>query len=573
MKWAFKKNPEIPDELKSASLNPTTLRLLLQRGFFSKEKIKKFLTARYEDLYSPANLSGISEAISRIRQARNENESVTIFGDYDADGITSAVLLKESLEKIGIFPSTYIPDRNKEGYGLNTEAIDFIKREYRTKLLITVDCGISNQEEIEYARKQGIDTIVVDHHSLPKDLPEKCVLINPKLSNQKYPFKDLAGVGVTFNLCQALWKKFIPEKIDQLKWMLDLVAIGTIADCVPLIDENRIFAKFGLVVLQKTKRVGIQEIIKTARLNISEASPPSAENIAFRIGPRLNAAGRMDHADLTLNLLLEKDTAKARVAALELEAKNTERQKMTQTILEEAKSTLEEKEGYKLIIRKGKNCPLGILGIVAGKIAEEYHCPTFVLRENNKILEGSGGRIDVFNLIEAVSRLDNLLEKYGGHSQAMGIKVKPQNLDQFEKNLLKIIEKGYDENTWGKRIQIDAEIKSQEIDWDIVSEIRKFEPFGEGNREPVFLTNNLIIRELRQVGNGQKPLKFIFNSDDSDKKYLEGIFFKGGGRATEFRVGSKVSAVYNLRSNEWNGNCKIELNIIDIKKGDFSGPI
>ena len=239
------------------------------------------------------------------------------------------------------------------------------------------------------------------------------------------------------------------------------MAIGTIADCVPLIDENRIFAKFGLVVLQKTKRLGIQEIIKTARLNISETSPPSAENIAFQIGPRLNAAGRMDHADLALNLLLEKDVAKARVAALELEAKNSERQKITQEILDEVKSTLNDDEKYKLIIRKGKNWPLGILGVVAGKMAEEYHCPIFILRENDEILEGSGRSIDVFNLIEAVSKLDGWLEKYGGHSQAMGIKIKPENLPQFEKSLLKIIEKEYDENIWGKKIQIDAEISPQ----------------------------------------------------------------------------------------------------------------
>ncbi|MDD5489757.1 MAG: single-stranded-DNA-specific exonuclease RecJ [Candidatus Moranbacteria bacterium] len=566
MKWALKKNPEIPDELKTVSLNPITLRLMLQRGFFSKEQIKKFLAARYEDLHSPDQLSGISEAIERVGKARDEKESVTIYGDYDADGITSTLLLKEALEKIGISSSTYIPDRNKEGYGLNKEAIDFIKKEYRTKLLITVDCGISNREEIKYARKKGMDVIITDHHSLPKVLPQKCILINPKMPNQEYPFQDLAGVGITFKLCQALWEKFVPKEIDQLKWLLDLVAIGTVADCVPLVDENRIFAKFGLVVLQKTKRVGIQEIIKTARLNISETNPPSAENIAFQIGPRFNAAGRMDHADLTLNLLLEKDAAKARVAALELEAKNSERQKMTQTIFEEVKSTLKENENYKLIIRKGENWPLGILGIVAGKIAEEYHCPTFILREGSKIVEGSGRSIDVFNLIEAVSKLDSLLEKYGGHSQAMGIKVKPGNLARFEKDLLEIIERSYDENMWGKRIQIDAEIKPQEIDWDIVSEIKKFEPFGEGNREPVFLARNLVVRESRQVGNGQKHLKFVFGSDDSEKKSFEGIFFKGGERCSEFLVGSRISVVCNLRSNEWNGNHKIEMNIIDIKK-------
>jgi len=566
MNWVIKPIPEIPEELKSFSLNPTTLRLLLQRGFFSKESIEKFLNSRYENLHSPNDLNGVAEAVERIEKARKNKESVVIFGDYDADGITSTVLLKETLEELDFKPRTYIPDRNKEGYGLNRPALDFIKKEYNPKLLITVDCGISNKEEIEYARGLDIDVIVIDHHSIPKKLPAGCILINPKLPRQKYSFKDLAGVGVVFKVCRALWEKFISQKSEQLKWYLDIVAIGTIADCVPLVGENRILAKFGLIVLQKTKRLGIQEIIKTARLNIGDKNPPSVENIAFQIGPRLNAAGRMDHADITLNLLCESDPAKARLAALELESKNSQRQKITQEIYEEAKATLKEGKSYNLIIRKGEKWPVGVLGIVAGKIAEEYHCPVFILRDDEKLIEGSGRSIDVFNLIEAVSRLDNLLEKYGGHAQAMGIKIKPENFARFEDDLRKIIEKSYDKDTWGKQVHIDAEIEAGKIDWDILSEIKKFEPFGEGNREPAFLTKSLIVQEINLVGSEQKHLKFIFSTENTDAKIFEGIFFKGGERSLEFKAGDKVSVVYNLRSNEWNGNRKIELHIIDIKK-------
>lgn len=565
MNWTLKSIPEIPDDLKSLSLSPITLQLLLQRGFFSKEDIGRFLNTKYEDLHSPDGLAGIAEAIKRIGKAKKDNEPVVIFGDYDADGITSTVLLKEILEALKLKPQTYIPDRNKEGYGLNKPAIDFIKKEYSPKLLITVDCGISNNEEIEYARQSGIDVIVIDHHSIPKKLPEDCILINPKLPKQKYPFRDLAGVGVVFKVCRALWEKFLPERVGQLKWFLDLVAIGTVADCVPLVGENRIFAKFGLVVLQKTKRLGIQEIIKTARLNIGDKNPPSAENIAFQIGPRLNAAGRMDHADITLNLLSENNPVKARVAALEIESKNSQRQKITQEVYEEVKATLDPEKEYRLIIRKGRHWPLGILGVVAGKIAEEYHCPAFILRDEKKLIKGSGRSIDVFNLIKAVSQLDELLEKYGGHSQAMGIKIKPKNLARFEEDLQKIIEKSYDENTWGRQIHIDAEIEPKGIDWDILSEIKKFEPFGEGNREPVFLTKNLIVQELNPVGNEQKHLKFAFSSSDKSAKIFEGIFFRAGERFSEFQTGDNVSVVYSLRANKWNGNQKIELNIIDIK--------
>jgi single-stranded-DNA-specific exonuclease len=566
MKWTLKQAAPEPAELKSLRLNPITLQLLLQRDFFSKKDIDNFLNTRFENLHSPFDLFGITEAVQRIKQAKEESEKVVIFGDYDADGITSTILLKETLEHIGIYPDTYIPDRNKEGYGLNKTALDFIKKEYVPKLLITVDCGISNWQEVQYAQKLGMDVIIIDHHAIPKKIPKKCILIDPKLPHQSYPFKNLAGVGVVFKLSCALWEKLLPEKISQLKWFLDIIAIGTIADCVPLVDENRIFAKFGLIVLQKTRRIGIQEIIKTAKINIDEKNPPNAESIAYQIGPRFNASGRMDHADLTLNLLTENDPAKARVAALEVESKNSERQKVTQQVLSEVKKTLEKDKEYRLIIRKGKRWPLGILGVVAGKIADEYQCPVFILREGSDLLEGSGRSIDVFDLVVAVSKIDDLIERYGGHSQAMGLKIKPQKLVEFEKKLLGIIDSNYDKKTWGKNIMIDINIKSEDIDWDVLSEIKKFEPFGEGNREPVFHSDDLLIGEMKLVGNGQKHIKFIFKTKGGASKIFEGIFFKNGGRFQEFERGDEVSVIYNMRTNEWNGNHKIELHVIDIKK-------
>jgi len=566
-KWTLRPAQKLPGQFAGFRLNPITAQLLLSRNIKTSQEIEQFFSGKYEDLLFPLNLSGIKETVERIKKAREKKETITIFGDYDADGITSAVLLKEVLEKIGLNPpAVYIPDRNKEGYGLNKAAIDFIKSKYNPVLIITVDCGISNWEEISYARKKRIEIIVTDHHSIPKKIPEGCILINPKLTGQTNIFPDLAGVGVAFKLAQVLYEKFLPEKSGQLKWFLDIVAIGTVADCVPLLGENRIFAKFGLVVLQKTKRIGIQEIIKTARLSISEKNPPSAENIAFQIGPRLNASGRMDHADLALQLLLEKNPVKARILALEIEAKNSERQKVSQQIYNEIKKTLDDRENYKLIIRSSKHWPLGIVGVVAGKICEEYHCPVFLLKEEKKMFEGSGRSAESFDIISAVSQLDRYVEKYGGHKQAMGIKIKPENMKIFEKKLLEHIEKEYDEEKWGKKLAIDAEIKPEKIDWDIYSEIKKFEPFGEGNREPVFISKDLIIREIKIVGNGQKHLKFFFEAGKS--KFMEGIYFKGGERYSEFKVGDNVSAVYFLRSNEWNGNRKLELNIIDIKKNE-----
>jgi len=390
-------------------------------------------------------------------------------------------------------------------------------------------------------------------------------LINPKLPGQKYPFGELAGVGVVFKLAQALWEEMIPEKVGRLKWFLDLVAIGTIADCVPLVDENRIFAKFGLIVLQKTRRMGIQEIIKTGRICIDEKHPPTVENVAYQIGPRFNAAGRMDHADLALNLLTEKDQVKARLAALEIESKNIERQKVTQQILDEIKETLEPDKDYQLIIRKSANWPMGILGVAAGRIADEYHCPVFILREGKNLLEGSGRSIEGLDLFASVSKADKHLEKYGGHAQAMGLKINPKKLAIFEKDLLEIIKSDFEKDIWGKKLHIDAEIDSTHIDWDLFSEIRKLEPFGEGNREPVFLSRGVEVKEIALVGNGQKHVKFSFGID-GEIKIISAIFFKAAEEFSKFRPGEKVSIVFNLRSNSWNGNHKLDLNLIDIKK-------
>jgi len=564
MKWTLRPVQKLPQQLSKFQLNPITAQLLLARNVKSSQEVERFFQSRYEDLFSPFDLSGVSEAVERIKKAQKEKEIITIFGDYDADGLTSSALLKEVLEKIGFAPNVYIPDRNKEGYGLNKKAIDFIESSYDPALIITVDCGMSNWEEIAYAQKKGIEVIVTDHHSIPKKIPQDSVMINPKLPGQKYPFPDLAGVGVVFKLAEALFKEFLPGETDQLKWLLDIVAIGTIADCVPLTSENRIFAKFGLIVLQKTKRTGILEIIQTARLSIGEKNPPTAENVAFQIGPRLNASGRMDHADVALNLLLEKDPVKARVLALEVESKNTERQKVSLQVYKEVKSSLDSKQSYKLIVRSGAHWPLGIVGVVAGKICDEFHCPVFLFKEGEGLFEGSGRSIESFDIISAVSKLDRHIEQYGGHKQAMGLKVKPKNVEIFEKKLLKLIEKEYDAEKWGKKLLIDAQVKPEEIDWDLHAEIRKFEPFGQGNREPVFFTKDLTIREIKMVGNGQKHLKFVFEAGKS--KILEGIFWKSGERFPEFKPGDKIEAVFCLRSNEWNGNRKLELNIIDLKK-------
>lgn len=567
MNWKVKKleKNQFADELEK-KYGKVILELLFKRNLKTAEEIERFFDFDYEkDITDPLEIIEIQKAVEKIISAHDKK--IAIYGDYDADGVTASVVLYETLLDLGYKDViSYIPDRQTEGYGMNEKALEYLQGE-GVKLIITVDCGITNCAEVEKAKELGMEVIITDHHHVPDKLPETCAVINPHIAGSNFKFQDFAGVGVAFKLAQALYKKINPDKIDQLKWALDAVAIGTIADCVPLLGENRVLAKYGLIVAGKTRRAGLREMYQVGRMSISENSIPDAHSVAFQIAPRINAAGRMDHASTSYKLLIEKDKAVARTLALEVESKNQERQKITGEIVREIKVLAENMfKNRKIIFAANPHWPVGILGLVAGKIADEYKKPTIILQENNSELTGSLRSIPEVDIMEVLSSCKDLLIKFGGHAQAAGITISKKNADEFFALVGKIVEKNLAGKEITTELKIDTEIAVDDINWDFMDWLKKMEPFGEGNPQPVFLMKNLKIYELKIVGNGSKHLKLSLGAAEGSPKIFDSIGFGFGAKFPDLKPGDIIDAVFNLCEDNWNGSKKIQMKLIDIKK-------
>lgn len=547
--------------------HPVVLQLLFNRGIAKKEDIEKYFKADYEtDVFNPFLFADMEKAVARIAEALEKKERIAIYGDYDADGVTATALLFETLEKLGFENIVvYIPDRQLEGYGMNMEAVEFLHQE-KVNLIITVDCGITNYEEIEKAAKLKMDVIITDHHHVPHVLPKALAIINANLKDCRYPEKNLAGVGVAFKLAQAMYQKMKPGEAEQLKWLLDLVAIGTVADCVPLLGENRVLAKYGLIVLSKTKRNGLLEMFKVGRISISEDDMPDTHKISFQIAPRINAAGRMDHASFSYKLMIEKDPVKARDMALEVESKNQSRQKITGEITREARAIAENMfKDKKFIFAENEHWPVGLLGLVAGKISDEFNKPTLILQKQEKEFVGSLRSIPRINIIETLEKCAKLLIKFGGHAQAAGVRVAPEKIEKFYAKFGELIEKQLAGKDLTPQIEIDMELNADDLNWDLVGQIKKMEPFGEGNGEPVFLAKNIVVESFRIVGNGSKHLKLALRSGDKSPKIFDAIGFGLGDKFPNLKNGDSMDIVFNLQEDEWNGNKKIQLKLVDLR--------
>ncbi|EKE10643.1 MAG: hypothetical protein ACD_15C00225G0027 [uncultured bacterium] len=557
---------EVDSELKER-FHPIVLQILANRGVLEKNKLEKFFVFDYEkDVLDPFLFCDMEKAVARILQAREKKEKIAIFGDYDADGVTATALIYEALSKIGCEDIVYyIPDRQSEGYGMNEKAVEYLSKEGAT-LIITVDCGITNIKEVKLAISFGMDVIVTDHHHAPNLLPRAIAIINPHVENCGYPEKTLAGVGVAFKLAQAVYTKAAPDKMEQLKWLLDLVVIGTVADCVPLVGENRVLVRYGLVVLSKTRRTGLLEMFKVGRIAIDEDNVPDTQKIAFQIAPRINAAGRMDHASSSLKLMIEKDVVRARDLSLEVESRNQSRQKMTKEIVREVRALAENSfKDRKLIFASNEHWQVGILGLIAGRIADDFNKPTAVFQKKEKEFIGSFRSINQFNIVEALEKCSDLLIKFGGHSQAAGAQLKIENMEAFYERLSGIIENDLAEKDLSPALEIDFEILAPDVDWSLLENISKLQPFGEGNSEPVFLMRNLIVETMRIVGNGSKHLKLSLKSKEYPMVF-DAIGFGLGENSLGINEGDNLDVVFNLKEDEWNGNKKIQLFLIDIKK-------
>ncbi|TSC53483.1 MAG: single-stranded-DNA-specific exonuclease [Parcubacteria group bacterium LiPW_39] len=580
MIWSLK--PKVPEEFikQFPEYSPEILQLLFNRGLKTQPQIDEFFNPDYEgDLHDPFLMLGASKAVKRIQRAIKKQEKIAIFGDYDCDGICGAVILKTTLEELGanLSGGVYIPDRIIEGYGLNLAAVKKLG-EQKVELILTVDCGISDIAEIELANKLGIDVVVIDHHRLGKELPPAKAIIDPWQEKDKYPFKDLAGAGVAFKLVQALIKKLKvkSEKVGEgwEKWLLDLVALATVADLVPLVGENRTLVKYGLIVLAQTKRVGLQELMKISRLNpVFEVESLKTNldtySLGFILAPRLNAAGRMDHASLALELLVAKERVRAQELAQKINEHNQQRQKLTSEIIEqieEQNRNILDDKNQSVIVIKDKNWSPGVIGLVAGKIAERYHRPTIIFKEDQVESRGSARSIPSFNIIEAISQCAEVLGEFGGHPGAAGLSLANKNYEIFREKINQIARAKLKDEDLIPVLEIDLELEPEKITWELLDEIVRFEPCGgERNPYPVFLTKELAVASLRTVGNGSKHLKLELKSDKMPGKIWRAIGFGLANGHTALKIGDKIDAVFELMADEWNGTRNLQVKIIDIK--------
>lgn len=529
---------------------------------------QSFLEPNYErDLHDPWLFRDMAAVVERLRVARVQKEVVGIFGDFDADGVTSSVLFREALLALEIAHVVYIPHKVREGHGVSQAAISTFAQAGVT-LMVTLDCGMMNHTEIEAALKYGIETIIIDHHHVPEVLPKALAIINPKLPGEQYPFRELCGAGTTFKVVTALYQRLLPEKVQDLKWLLDIAAIGTVADVMPLVGENRVIVKYGLIVLSKTRRVGLQELITVGRIPMNASLPPTARLIAFHIAPRLNAASRMAHGQLAHDLLMECDRVRARGLALELEAYNVARQKQSQEVtalvLELARSRYHDK---KFIFAVGPEYPLGIVGLIAGRVAHELGKPTCVLQTEGTVSRGSFRSIPGLNIIEVLEQCGDLLEKFGGHEQAAGMTIRNDHLDIFYERFNVLVEKTLEGVETVPELLIDRSIHPQDVSPDLIAKLQYLQPFGEGNPEPVFALRGVTLSSVRKVGKDEQHWKLgVERLSQHDP--LDVVAWSLAVRYPNLRPGMVLDLAGTIALNSWNGRESVQMVLKDIRMAD-----
>lgn len=536
--------------------------ILYHRNIKSKKEAEKFFDLKYESgIHDPFILTDMEKGVKRIRKAIKAKEKIAIYGDYDADGVTASTIVNQFFKEISYPVAIYIPDRIKEGYGLNKEAIAYLKKK-KVTLIITVDTGIRNAQEVLFAAEQGMDVVITDHHIVPDELPKAAAVINPQ-RDKKYPFRELAGAGVAFKLVQALVRKIGADKFSPgfEKWLLDLVVVGTIADVVPLIGENRTLTRYGLIVVGKTRRKGLRLLMEKSGMT---TPPVTSEQVAFQIAPRINAAGRMDHANSAFVLLNSEDQEESAKIAADLEAHNRKRQDVTKKIFDAIEKMDFGKK--KIIVAGNKDWSVGLVGLVAGRLCDKYTRPTLVYTEEGEQIRGSARSIPEFNIIKALERLDEFLLEYGGHKQAAGFTLPKKRIKEFTAALEQIAEREIKDEYLTAKLRIDYKISFEELGDALLDDLKALMPFGAGNPEPVFLLEGASVCAMKMVGNGQKHLKLTVCQEKVRSKFYGCIGFNFGERAEGIKVGDIVDIAFSIYCNTFNGNEYLELKIIDIKK-------
>ena len=562
-RWIINACDEKQRDMLSQELgvSPYIAEILIKRGISTYQQGVDFLNPKLQNLSHPMEILNMAAAAEKIWQSIDKKEKITVYGDYDVDGMCAGAILYEGLKDLGADAECYVPDRIEEGYGLNQKAVETIAQK-GSKLLVTVDCGISSAKEVAAAQKLGLEVVVTDHHQLPEILP-KCIIVNPALQAQKgAKWGSLCGAGVAFKLVQALWKwKFGAKEVWQKTFkLLDLVALATIADIVPLKGDNRILVKFGLEVMQGGKRVGLKELAKVAAGSYQvEATPMFA---SFGLAPRLNACGRIGDVKNGLELLLTKDQNKAWAIAKRLDDENRDRQNIERQIYEEVLEIIAQNEldTHRGIVVFGENWHPGVIGIVASRIAEKFYTPAIIFTRINDTYKGSGRSIEGFHLQQALSKCADILENFGGHAQAAGLSIKKENMAEFIKRLGDLIAQS-DEQIFLPKVKVDCVLSKESMNFSFYNEVNKLQPFGMQNPAPIFVLRGLKASECREVGANGDHLKARFISYKGD---LNAIGFKKAYLA-EIVGKDKVDVAFNLEKNNFNGHTTLQLNICDIK--------
>ncbi len=627
-KWTITPPPPAEFINSHAELPPIIARLMWNRGLKTQEQIDEFLNPDYStDLHDPFLFNDMEKAVALIFDCIKNNQKITVHGDYDADGVCAAAVILTCLKKLGATNTgIFLPHRETDGYGLNPRTVQLLK-DGGTELIITCDCGISNTEEIKLAKELGMKVIVTDHHAMPLIFPPADAIIHPLVPDEKYPDKTLAGGGVAFKLVQALFKRHkeihchsdrpsqgVEESRNQRrrdpsatlgmtseqdhsvlsqddkcvlpngesyesaeKWLLDMVSISTVGDMVPLIGESRTLVRYGLTVLNKTRNLGLRKLLESASLMDENGKAKrvfDTHTIGFQVAPRINAAGRMDHANVAFALLMAETETEAASLAEQLNKNNTDRQKLTEHLVTEARYQIVKTEQDKnpILFVVGGGWSTGILGLIASRIKEEFYKPTLVMGLNNNAITGSGRSVKGFNLIEGLKTVPEFFHKFGGHPQACGFSLKsPDVLEQFKTAMLEKAKIGTVDIDLTPQINIDAEVDLDEVNWKLYDLLQKFEPFGVGNEEPMYAARNLTLMGVEPVGTDGKHLRLMVKHNSHIVRKTIAFGFGDPNRhpadwKVNLKAGDKIDLAFTVGVNEWNGNRELQLVVEDIQK-------
>ena len=562
-KWILKEfdKARVVEISKNFNISPLTAIILYNRGIREDGQIKDFLARDLSGMHDPFLMKDMDKAVERILLAKKNNEKITIYGDYDVDGITSIAILYKYLKNMGLEVGFYVPDRMVEGYGVNKDALDKIKAD-GTAVIITVDTGITAIEEADYAKSIGIDFIITDHHECKESIPDVYAAIDPKRKDCEYPFKSLAGVGVVFKLIQALDSS---EPIENLMdEYADLMCLGTVADISPLIDENRVIVTEGLKRFKTTKNIGLKALIDVS----TNGKAITTSTIGYTIAPRINASGRLGCASTSVELFLTEDEEEAAKLADSLCHENTLRQQTEQKMFKEALEYIEQHPGIKdddILVIPHENWHHGIVGIVSSKITEKYYKPSILFAVDGDSAKGSGRSIAGCNLFGAVENCSGLLEKFGGHELAAGLTIKAENIEDFRKKINEYAKGRIEDMTLVPTISLDAQIKVPYITIDTVHDINKLQPFGVNNPTPSFSVRNIKIHRISVMSEGKHLRMTLY----TDGKYLDTVGFGMGDYYSMFREGDYIDVAFALDINDYKGFQNVQLILKDMRKTEF----